>query len=467
MKVKRFIKVVAFGLILFLFLNYIYDVFSWKDTAGDYYSSVDNFYELEEDLVDVLFVGTSRCYCSVNNALLWDDFGISSFSMAISGQAIASSYYAVVETLKTQTPDVICLEVYGTLFEGYPVDSNLYRNTLPYKTSMNSLEQIKVVGGEHSTDLIFKWPIIHTRYKELKREDFEEPVPYIGYHCEFHVQEIGHLDTYEGDMREPIGENEEYWLRQIIELAQEKGIDICLFAAPFQAWDYDQMRLLYVQDIADEYGIQMVNMSKMEEDLELDIRKDFIDFQHTNYWGSKKVTQYMGSLLTQKYGVKDHREEQGYELWEKNSDVRAHEYNNVFVQQAINVEMLFDKLESLTEGYTIVVETNGDYYVDGENLDSYVSQIGLDALCGIDGMWIVKDGKLITQLEGNDFGEYVDLGKGDMLLSRSEGISNIIIDGNTYMRVWDGVNIVVYDNLLGEVVDAAGFMMGNPDVLIR
>ena len=82
-------------------------------------------------------------------------------------------------------------------------------------------------------------------------------------------------------------------------------------------------------------------------------------------------------------------------------------------------------------------------------------------------MWIVKNGELVTQLTGDDFGEYVDLGQSDMLLSRNEGVSNIIIDGDTYMRAWDGVNIVVYDNLQGEVVDAIGFMMVNPNAVIR
>ncbi|MBQ9123841.1 MAG: hypothetical protein IJY10_10180 [Lachnospiraceae bacterium] len=463
----KIIKVVAFCLVLFLFLNYIYEVFSWKDTAGDYYSSVDALYELEDDLVDALFVGTSRCYCSINNAMLWDDFGISSFSMSISGQDIASSYHAIAEALKTQTPEVVCVEVHGTLFEGYPIDSNMYRNTLPYKLSLNSLSLIDEVGGDSKKDLIFKWPIIHTRYKELKREDFEENLPYLGYHCEFHVQEVGQLNTYEGDAREPIGENEEYWLREIIELVQEKNIQLCLFAAPFQCWEYDQMRLNYVQDIADEYQVKMVNMSLMQEELELNIQSDFIDFQHTNYWGAKKVTQYMGSLLTEEFHLADHRGDKNYHLWVENSQVRSHEYYNIFLQQAINVEMLFQRLEPMTDGYTIVIETNGDYYANGDALDSYMSMIGLEALCGTSGIWVIQDGERTLSLEGDAFGEYVDLGKGDMLLSRNEGISNIIIDDETYMRVWDGINVIVYDNLLGEVVDAIGFMMGYPDALIR
>jgi len=467
MKTKRVVKVVAFCLILFLFLNYIYDVFSWKDTAETYYSAVDTFYELEEDLIDVLFVGTSRCYCAINNAVLWDEFGISNFSMSVSGQSIASAYYAIVEALKTQTPEVICLEVHGTLFEGYPIEGNLYRNTLPYKWSLNSLKQVDTVGGEDKLDLVFKWPIIHTRYKELSRGDFEDNLPYLGYRCEFRTQEIGTLNTYEGDAREAIGENEEAWLGQIIELAQSNNIEICLFAAPFQTWEQDQKRLNYVQDIADEYGVQMINMSEMEEELELDVSKDFIDFQHTNYWGAEKVTKYMGNLLIQTYDIKSHQGEEGYELWEEDSLVRAHEYSNYMLQQADNVQTLFDCLKSMEEGYTFVVEANGGYYSDGETLDAYMSQIGLDALAGTSGMWIVKNGELVTQLTGDDFGEYVDLGQSDMLLSRNEGVSNIIIDGDTYMRAWDGVNIVVYDNLQGEVVDAIGFMMVNPNAVIR
>ena len=60
MKMKNIAKIIVFCMIFIFLLNRIYDIFSWKDTAGDYTSSMESFYDLEENVVDVLFLGTFR-----------------------------------------------------------------------------------------------------------------------------------------------------------------------------------------------------------------------------------------------------------------------------------------------------------------------------------------------------------------------------------------------------------------------
>ncbi|MBQ7359401.1 MAG: hypothetical protein IJW63_04820 [Lachnospiraceae bacterium] len=467
MKTKRVVKLVAFCLILFLFLNYIYDVFSWKDTAGDYYSSMDTFYDLDGDLVDVMFLGSSRCYCTINNAQLWDEHGISSFSLAISGQDIVSSYHALKEGLKTQTPDAVCLELYGTLFWGYGVDSNLYRNTLPYSFSPNALSLVNEIGGDIKEDLLLKWPIVHTRYKELKKGDFVDNPPYIGYHAEFRTVDIGAICLYDGDETMPIGEDQEYWLRKIIELAQEKEIEVCLFVSPFVADETSMKKLNYVEGIAEEYGVLMVNTCKMEKELGLSPKTDFLDGAHTNYSGATKVTKYMGQLLVDEFGIQDRRGQKGYELWVENSKVRKHEVNNMLLQQTGSVDDFFAQLSQMEDGYTVVVETNGGYYTDEALMEAYATSIGISELAGNSGVWIVEDGEVELNLQGEAFGQYYALGQSDMLIHRDGGVSNIIINDVPYIRAWDGVNVIVYDNLLDMVVDSASFTPVNQYQLMR
>lgn len=100
--VKRCAGVAVFCLILMLVLGRVYDVLSWKDGSGGYFTSVETFYGLDKDVVDVLFLGSSHCYCSIINSRLWDDYGIAGYSLSISGQDIAASYYWLKEALKTQ-----------------------------------------------------------------------------------------------------------------------------------------------------------------------------------------------------------------------------------------------------------------------------------------------------------------------------------------------------------------------------
>lgn len=467
MKTKKIIKVVAFCLILFLFLNYIYDVFSWKDTAGDYYSSVDNFYELDEDLADVMFLGSSRCYCTINNSHLWNEFGIASFSMSISGQDIVSSYHSLVEGLKTQTPDVVCLELYGMLFDGYGVESNLYRNSLPFNPSPNAWKLVNEIGGDIKTDLIVKWPIIHTRYKELKKEDFVDNPVYIGHKCEFIETDIGEIRPYDGSETFPIEEKQEYWLKKIIDLTKERNIDLLLFASPAIMAEKDVKKLNYVEELAKEYDIEVINTVKMVEQLDLDPHTDFLDWSHTNYSGALKVTQYIGEILSEKYEVEDRRDEKGYELWIQDAKVRQHEVDNYLLNLTYDMDDFFEQLSQMQDGYTVIVETNGGYYTDEALMDSYAEMIGIEVFDGKNGVWVLEDGVINLELLGSDFGEYVALGRSDMLINRTEGVSNIIIDSIPHVRAWDGINIIVFDNILGKVVESASFTPVNQYQIMR
>lgn len=467
MKMKRIIKVMAFCLILFLFLTHLYSVFSWKDTAGDYYSSVDTFYELDEDLVDVMFLGSSRCYCTINNSHLWKEFGIASFSLSISGQDIVSSYHSLVEGLKTQTPDVVCLELYGTLFDGYGVESNLFRNTLPFNLSLNSLKLVKEIGGDSMKDLLVKWPIIHTRYKELKKGDFVDNPLYIGYKCEFASQEVGTICQYDGDEMISIEERQEYWLKQIIRLTQDRNINLVLFVSPATISEYDMKKLNYVEKLAEENGVEVVNTVKMVDELGLNSATDFLDWAHINYSGSLKVTQYFGELLSEEYAVPDRRNEKGYDLWIEDLRVREHEVHNYLLKQTYTMDDFFARLSQMQDGYTVIVEANGGYYADEMIMDAYADSIGLGAFDGDSGVWMIEDGVVAKEFHGADFGDYVALGDSDMLISRVGGISNIIIDNVSHVRVQDGIKVIVYDTILGGVVDSASFTPSNLYQIMR
>ena len=454
---KKIVKTIAFCIVLTLFLSHIYKVFSWKDTAGDYYSSMDSLYNMEEDLVDVLFLGSSRCYCSINNSVLWQEQGISSFSLAISGQDLVSSYHCFVEALKTQSPEVVGLELYGTTFHGYAVDSNMYRNTLPFRLSSNAVSAVQNIAEDRQAELLLKWPIVHTRYTELKEGDFvKETIPYLGYHAEFNIQPVEPLCTYFGEEVMSIGEEEEMWLRKIIELAEEKDIQLCLFVAPIVSSQEDQMMFNYVKEIAEEYSVPLINMPKMQEELQLNLGTDFINWSHTNYYGAYKVSSYMGKFLKENYDLEDRRGDERYAIWDADAKIRGHEYDNQLLVQTYDVTQYMELLAN-KEDYTIVVAANGNYYADGTMMEGALATIGIDSFYDAGGIWVINNGQIVMQSDGEDFFDYMELSNGDLAVSSEFGISNIIVDKQSYSKVQNGVNVVVYDNTLGIMVDAVGF----------
>ncbi len=458
MKVKQAAKIIVFCLIFVILFNYVYRVLSWKDTAGDFYSSMESFYELDENVVDVLFLGSSHCYCSINNSYLWDNYGISSFSLAISGQDLASTYYCFKEALKTQKPKVVCVDAYGVLFDGYGIDGNLYRNTLPYKLSLNSYYAVKEMAGEKAGDILLKWPIIHTRYAELQKDDFQEEKPiYLGYHAEYQTSHIGEIVPYWGEETLPISESGENWIRKIIALAQESDTQLCFFVAPFVAGEQDNMKLKYTQNIAEENNIPFVNLINLRDELALDPARDFIDAMHTNYFGAEKVSAYMGEFLWCNYDLENHYEDEKYAVWEEDLKVRNHEWNIYLLQSTGLLWDYFDVLNSMEE-YIYVITTTGNYLDEYSPISEYLDYFGItEEFYESGGLWVIEDKEVTYKNLDSDFLYYDDLGECNLAVGSEGGNRNITVDFQQYQRVTDGINILVYDKVLGKVVDAVGF----------
>lgn len=457
---KRLIKqgasAVCFCLLLVLLLKYVYGIFSWKDGAGAYLTPVPTFYELEKDSVDVLFLGSSHCYCSIRNAQLWDNYGMAAYSLAISGQDLAASYYWLKEALKTQLPKVVCLEMYGVTFHGYGVKGNMYRNLLPYRISGDYVHMLRdITGGEEEKELFTKWPILHTRYTELQKQDFPGETPlFIGYRAEYRIEAI---DWHAGENEVmPIEEDEETWFRKIIDLAKENGIELCLFAAPYAATDEEQMKFNRAKQIADAEGIPFVNMVAEYEQVGMVSDRDFIDFAHTNIWGAQKVTAYLGDFLAENYDLPDRRGDRNYEIWDRDSVIRAHELQNYELQYNTDLQSVLAFAAGCTD-YTVLIATSGEYLREDVYLADKLESLGIcDAFYESGGTWVIADGELLLEKTQEPFNWYGDKNGADLILGGDNNGKFMWVNQVDCIRVENGINITFYDNATGTII-AMGF----------
>lgn len=470
MQWKNLAKIVTFCTILAFLINGIYKVLAWKDTAGAYVSSVESFYELEENVVDVLFLGSSHCYCTINNASIWEEQGIASFSLSISGQDMAGTYHCLVEALKTQTPKLICVEVFNATVKGYEVVGNLYRNTLSLKYSKNFYDAVDsmVVAEEDKPTYWLKWPIIHTRYAELQREDFERDYPaYIGYSAAFKSQPMSEVILYKGNETLAIPQENEEWLHKIIDLAEEKDIPLCFFVSPCIVEEYQQMQLLYIEQLAEKRGIPYLNTISLMDELKIDVTQDFMDRNHTNHFGSKKVSEYMAEYLKQNYELPDRRGDSRYQLWDENAEIREHEWQNYLLKSVQDIKGYLDLIGTMKK-YTVVVATCGEYQVEGFDLYDCLQTAGIgEDFYTSDGVWIFNNQQLVYTSNAANLLEHQELTGGDLLVSSNAGAKSIVINKQECKKVNDGINIVVYDNLLGTIVDKVGFMATQQYAVVR
>ncbi len=480
--IKRCAGAVVFCLILTLVLGRVYQVLSWKDGAGGYMTPVETFYGLEEDVVDVIFLGSSHCYCSIINSRLWDDYGIAGYSLSISGQDIAASYYWLKEALKTQKPRVVCLEMYGAVYNGYAVEGNLYRNMLPHRLNADYLRMVRdltdeasgslqtenhIVSEEDRGSFLTKWPIIHTRYRELQRQDFTGPdILYIGFSALIDGRRSKPISwgsdgeaLYEGD--ETLEMEEEEWLRRIIELTRENDVELCLFLAPMSVSKTDQMRMNYVAQLAEAEGIPFLNFIELRKKVKISPEEDFLDVGHVNYKGGIKVTDAMGRFLSQNYALEDHRGDERYELWERDLAIREHEFNAYTLQESTDPQYILD-CAAYASDYTIIIATEGDYFRETDYLWERLEPLGIgEEFEERGGIWIVEDGQVIWKTAADTGEWYLEPDGVNISLLRESGTDRIFVEQQDCAGVANGISIVFYDKLLHNVVYAGGLAAGD------
>ena len=465
-KVKNLLRVGCFLAILTLVFLRTYKVLSWKDTADYYLSTMENFYDLDKDVVDVLFLGSSHCYCTVNVSQLWEKHGVASYSLAISGQDLASSYYCIKEAFKTQHPKVIFVEAFGVTYHGYGVESNLYRNLLSYKTSGNFYQAVESIAEEENAkDLLLRWPVVHTRYKELQEKDFTGDLPlYMGYRPEYRTSVVNWMEegrwAYENCGIGTIELEEEEWVNKIIALCKKEGSELVFFVSPYTASIEEQMKFNALEQIARREQVGYLNFFMMADEIQLNSDADFIDWGHTNASGATKVTGYLGKYLKKNFDLADHRGEKKYQKWDQHVAICEHETQNDKMLQRQDIYFFLNACKTL-EDYTIFLVANGEYKNEEGDIEGWVEDLGIKEQFDREGgLWIFQNGKDVRSYTWMNKPQYGSIGKVDYMLEETEEGPVFKVNSLNGLKFANGINMVFYDDLNERVVDIVGFDAG-------
>ncbi len=299
-----------FRIILFLLFGVVMVVALWRMTyvlrEKELASVQDNFRQLEKDSVDVVFIGNSHQFCSINPDLLYEEYGINSFMLATSAQTIPMSYYAAMEAIELQHPKTIVLEVSycandfrtvtpemsHTFFDGMP----------PCEARELALEDLI----EEDERIYYQWTLgfYHNRWKDLGEGDFKSNLisPRGGYYTE-ETQYNKIIPVINRDEKEPMPEEMLKYMELLVTLCKENQVELILYAAPFNAmYPTDEMRedlyqrqriFNWVEDYAEERQIPYYNLFYEIDEIGLNGETDYKDTQHLNCYGQEKFTRYM------------------------------------------------------------------------------------------------------------------------------------------------------------------------------
>lgn len=409
-----------------------------------------DFYELEEDTVDVLFVGSSHVYYSIHTCNLYDDYGIAGYLLASPAQPVWISYYFLREALKTQSPGLVVFDVCTLYKKQSDMGAASWPSLISMKPSRDKWQAIRAVNQEEklldAVGAFFSFPYYHTRYDELTRRDFENTkrVRYHGYKPDFQVisrQELeqwSDVDRTDFDKMEPVSERTEFYLRSLIRLCQEKRIPLLFVNSPYlNQTEEKQKAYNYVFAIAKEYGIPFLDSNFVGE-MQIDFSKDLLEPSHLNYYGSVKYTDYLAKWMKSHCQIPDRRGDKRYQSWEEMSRIFRH------------TELYGRELAKITEA--------SDYLDAVRRLDECVV-VYYEKPRG--NVAVYEDGKRAFQgVEKQAYLRHFDLGYSDLAVKSDARRVSVMVDRKDYTVADEGWNVLVYDKVAKRVIDCAGFEEG-------
>lgn len=464
---KNVMKVAVFtGILVFLLLGF-YRIFRFKYTDGIY--SMDAFHALEDNSLDVLVLGSSHAFEDINPAVLWEEQGIAAFDLCGSIQPVWNTYFFLKEALETQNPKVVILEGYCLSLDlDYIDEGRIVKNYYGLSMSLNKIQAgMESVPREQWKEYLPEWIRYHNRYQELERSDFLDYLGQTNYYKNWKgfgsncgYLESASVENFYTEETVPLHEKTEKYYRKILELGQEKGIQLLVVISPYAGISREAFaKYNRAEEIAGEYGVPFINYNTMVEEIGLDYTQDIPDMEHLNHQGSTKFTSFLGNFLKENYELPDHRGEEAYISWDINALCTDQE---VYNQRLSEVYSLENYIRKLNQGsYTVMLSVTGELNEEKEGkLVRVLADFGIDEeTCRQGGTW-VKQGEEFIYYSGGE-SEYLwhqEVSTGDLAVKGiSETEAELYWREQKQNKVETGINILVYDSITEMLVDAVGF----------
>ncbi len=437
---SRIISIAVFILAIGLVLSVTGQIIRAK-FIGDSTTIVDGFYAEKRNDIDLVVIGSSNSFCTVDPIVLYEEYGIAAYDFGSSSQPMNLSVLYLREALKTQQPKVVALEINMMTSDSVSSrgEAGLRWGFTNIPLSVDKLRCIYQSLGEVNAEYFtYVFPVFryHNRWKELSKTDYtyfyKDKTNYTkGYLETQAVSETAvNLTDYGFEGEAWIEEENVACLDEMVQLCRQKNVELLLFKSPTENWH--RYETAAVSALAGARGLQFVDFNELYSDgkIELDMAADFRDSQHLNDSGAQKVTRYLGGYIRENYELPDRRDDAEPNAWD---EACAYRHRKGW-QEYMGAQTARECIELLQDDkdYVLVV-------TDAQNKGG-VRQ------------WVYQDCSVALDLIWQDDGiRHMKIGESELVLSKLGALHQILIDGVEQYQAGTRWSIIVYDKILGSV----------------
>ena len=337
MKSKKIYKSIT-AIIVFVFLfvamfSFVSEILCRKTVGGawNYTEKIAGFYNSQNNEYDVMFFGSSNTYCSFNPLIFYEESGVKSYILATQNQPVWASYTYMKESLKTQNPKLLVMDILAFTYKDEYSDDGVthsYMDDLPMSANKLELARVSAPDLGKRFELLCNFVKYHSRWNELTKTDFtfkrSKARDYLkGYVLLESTFDKAILPDADTEGTSPIEEKQKQYFYKIINLAKENNIPLLLVKTPSNVLEKDQKLYNTVKKMAKEEGVPFVDFNRRYDKIGLDIKDDFFDKSHLNYKGAEKFTRYFAEVIAKEYpNVKSKDTNNTTSMWE--NDIREY-----------------------------------------------------------------------------------------------------------------------------------------------
>lgn len=480
-------KIICFILILIIGINITTNILKKPKNEQWEATGLENIWK-NKNYYNVILCGPSMSITNISSEELYLQDGISSITIGAPFQPMYLSYYALKDALIVQKPTVVILDI-SSLFYSEETLKDLI-NTSEHHYLHYTLDQIhnlkiryeafeeaknydpKLNFWNYFSSLYYN----HNNWQELSERNFMKT----------HGKDVmnGNLMLYEinnelkrticpydiindGKCEAVYYKNEEY-LEKIIQLCQQKGVNILLFngKVDFQ-WNWEKYNT--VKQISDKYELDYLDVNLFEDDAQINWKYDLSDDRHTNIIGAKKISKYLGKYLekytfnsrensNESFELNKFRYESLLEIMQEKQDLLKSNSLKLFVQRLKSVE--------IDDNLVLIYIKGVEHRLKNLEIVKQLNILGVGAAEEYD---TIKDyGKIISNnynkewINEEEQQRIIDVdGETRIEIQNGEKETNISIVGCDSISVSDGIRIIVYNKELKLISDSQFDFQGN------
>lgn len=298
-----------------------------------------SYKSLPKNSIDVLMLGTSHTFTSMDPNVIWETAGVPSFTLAGPTQRLGVTRYYLEEALRTQKPKVVALEMVGSAYD--PTHSNPKFLLINAGYMPMGVNRLKVAAFEtqwgYKGGVIFDLWQYHSRWTEITKDDVDLRDKAAGYeYLKGYIPMVGaRKPVNKVPVELPAEEDLDQLsdrvaanyadLRRIAAICEKHDAQLLLWLAPTGPPQlYSKHLIPAYSRLSGEYpNVKMLDLSALGRVPDLDYEKDFFDGGHLNTRGAVKASREFAEFVTETYQLEDKRRQAAYSGWDE--DLAEHD----------------------------------------------------------------------------------------------------------------------------------------------